>query len=119
MNRLPVPDRARVGLVSFSDTTDVHFFLNDYQSKEELMNALSFGTSGGRTNTQQALDRLGSDIFSSGRGDRSGVDNIAIVVTDGKSNIQESNTVTEAGRLRRRVWRCLWWPWVRQLTWQR
>ena len=38
------------------------------------------------------------ELFSSGRGDRTGVDNIAILVTDGYSNVERHNTIPEAER---------------------
>ena len=55
---------------------------------------------GGRTNTQEALRKMGNEQFSSQNGDRSGVPNFAIVVTDGGSNIQRDNVKNEANSLR-------------------
>jgi len=94
--------RVRVALISFSDNAKVEFYLNKYQSKQEVLNALSFRAAGGKTNTQQAINKAYNDVFSSGRGDRSGVQNIAIVVTDGKSNVNSVNTRTEADNARKR-----------------
>ena len=42
------------------------------------------------------------DQFSSNRGDRSGVSNIAVVVSDGGSNIQQGNVAQQARNLRNR-----------------
>ena len=55
-----------------------------------------FSRYGGRTNTQAALQMLYDNVFRSDRGDRNGVDNIAIVMTDGGSNINRANTVRRA-----------------------
>ena len=97
VNGLPFQmGRVRVALISFSTTAKIEFYLNKYQSKQEVLNALSFRAAGGKTNTQQAINRAYNDVFTSGRGDRSGVDNIAIVVTDGRSNVNQGNTKTEA-----------------------
>ena len=103
VNGLPFQmGRVRVALISFSDNAKVEFYLNKYQSKQEVLNALSFRAAGGKTNTQQAINKAYNDVFSSGRGDRSGVQNIAIVVTDGKSNVNSVNTRTEADNARKR-----------------
>ena len=69
----------------------------------EMLNALSFRRAGGRTNTQRALRLLNDDVFSSSRGDRSGVPNVAIVVSDGESNVRRENTQPEARRARQRA----------------
>ena len=61
-----------------------------------------YSTTGGRTNTQEALRRAANDQFSSNRGDRNGIDNIAIVVTDGGSNINENDVPNAARNLRNR-----------------
>ena len=53
-----------------------------------------------RTNTQLALRRMRLDVFDPDgegrRGDRQFVQNVAIVITDGESNIVSSNTVPQA-----------------------
>ena len=53
-----------------------------------------------RTNTQLALRRMRLDVFDpqgeGRRGDRQFVQNVAIVITDGESNIVSSNTVPQA-----------------------
>lgn len=95
-------NRARVALVSYSDTSSIQFFLNTYQSKQEVLNAIAFRISGGRTNTQDAIKKTYQDVFSSSRGDRGGVPNVMVVVTDGGSNIQQSNTIREANNARNR-----------------
>jgi len=94
--------RARVGLVSYSDSAQRNFYLNDYSSKQEVLNALSFRLNGGKTNTQEAIRMTYNDIFSSNRGDRNNVDNIMVVLTDGGSNVQEDRTDDEANNARNR-----------------
>ena len=63
-----------------------------------MLNAVTFYPNRGKTNTQAALGVMRRELFSSGRGDRIGVDNIAILVTDGYSNIDRFNTIPEAER---------------------
>ena len=43
---------------------------------------------GGWTHTSAALDALVTDMFTPANGDREGDDNYAIVLTDGRSNIE-------------------------------
>ena len=56
---------------------------------------------GGRTNTQAALQLVQNELYTSSRGDRNGVDNIAIVVTDGGSTIQSDKVQSSADSLSR------------------
>ena len=69
-----------------------------FRAKQEVLNALSFFPNRGKTNTQAALGVMRRELFTSGRGDRTGVDNIAVLVTDGYSNIDRFNTIPEAER---------------------
>ena len=55
----------------------------------------------GRTNTQAGIRTMRSDVFTRTRGDRSGVPNVAVLVTDGNSNIEREDTVPEAERAKR------------------
>jgi len=50
----------------------------------------------GRTNTQDALRLTYQSLFTVNRGDRSGVRNVAVVVSDGNSNMEASRTQPEA-----------------------
>ena len=70
----------------------------------QIQHALSlpFTERGGETNTQAALALLYSSVFSAARGDRHGVPNKAVIVTDGHSNVEAHRTPTEAERARQR-----------------
>ena len=50
----------------------------------------------GRTNTQEALRIARDDMFSSRNGDRSGVANKLIILTDGGSNMRSDQTLQRA-----------------------
>ena len=50
----------------------------------------------GTTNTQDALRLTYQSVFTSNRGDRSGVRNVAVVVSDGNSNVAAHRTIPEA-----------------------
>ncbi len=91
-------DRTRVAVVTFGTSVTIQFDLNAYRDKQEVLNAISFYPNRGRTNTQAAINRMHYELFSSSRGDRAGVPNVGILVTDGYSNVNEQNTLPEADR---------------------
>jgi collagen type VI alpha len=93
-------DRSRAALVLYSDTSSVRFYLNTYQDKRDILEALSIKDYGGRTNTQAALQMALDDVFRSNNGDRSNARNKVVLVTDGGSNIQQSETVRKAQTLK-------------------
>ena len=96
-------DRIRVGVTTFSDVATVRFHMNKYFLKESVLNAIAYTqdkVSG--TNTQDAL-RVGyEDMFVTSNGDRSGVNNVLIVLTDGRSNIIPEETIPQADEARNR-----------------
>lgn len=90
-------DRTRVGLVYWSDDAHVQFHLNEFYTKQDLVQAVLFTPyTGGKTNTASALRMLREEMFRPNNGDRTFADNFAIVITDGNSNIDPENTVSEA-----------------------
>ena len=93
-------DRTRVSTIAYSTNIVDVFYLNQYQSKEAVINALNYYHKGGSTNTQEALRVMRQDIFTFNRGDRSGVRNVAILISDGESNVNKFNTVREAEQAR-------------------
>ena len=54
----------------------------------------------GATNTQAALRIMHTEQFSVFRGDRPNIPNIAILLTDGESTIEQQNTIPEAAEAR-------------------
>ncbi|KAK2180407.1 hypothetical protein NP493_444g02053 [Ridgeia piscesae] len=92
--------RTRVGMLTYNDNAKVAFHLNKYSEQRDVLNAIAFYQSGGRTNTQEAL-RVASDVMlTSGNGDRSSVENVVVLVTDGGSNISRDQTSARARALR-------------------
>lgn len=88
--------RSRVGVLTFSDQPSVGFYLNRYPDSTSVLNAIAFSQVVGYTNTQAALDQLRLSMFTASNGDRQGVDNIAIVITDGNSNVNADQTIPKA-----------------------
>ena len=93
-------DRSRAAFVIFSDQATVRFYLNTYQDKMDILEALSLGDTGGRTNTQEALKLTLDEIFQANNGDRSEIPNVLILLTDGGSNIEENLTLRRAEDLK-------------------
>lgn len=83
-------DRARVSGMAFSTNIIDRFQLNQYTEKEQVINGLTFYDRGGKTNIPLALFELINDIFVRNNGDRAGVPNIAILLTDGYATIEEA-----------------------------
>ena len=94
---LPIgSELARISVIAYADTPDICFYLDSYTSKRGVLNALVAKFSGGRTGTESAIRTMYEDVFTASRGDRSGVQNYAIVVSDGGSNIDNQRTLPEA-----------------------
>ncbi|KAH9490807.1 Collagen alpha-4(VI) chain, partial [Bulinus truncatus] len=91
----------RVGVVIYSDADYVKFQMKDHSKKADVYNAINDITYryGGR-NTADALRTMRSVMFTPENGDRPGVNNVAVVVTDGVSNINSRRTVPEAEQAR-------------------
>jgi len=80
----------RVGLVTFSNEVDTQdaFNLNEYSSVASVQTAISSLTySGGGTNAAKALRHVHTTMLTSAAGDRSGVPNVVIFMTDGQLGV--------------------------------
>ncbi|XP_039592174.1 collagen alpha-6(VI) chain-like isoform X1 [Polypterus senegalus] len=94
-------DKVRIGVVLYSDSPNVEFFLNTFFSKEEVLQQIQkLPFRGGGANTGRALDFLRTEIFQESVGSRKaqGVQQIAVVITDGLSS---DNVSLPAANLRR------------------
>lgn len=89
-------DRSRVGVLTYGSHTTIQFDLRTYRDKREILNAISFHPNRGRTNTQEALHVMNTEMFTMRHGDRDEVQNVAILLTDGYSNVNPMNTIPEA-----------------------
>ena len=96
-------DDDQVGVILFGSTAQVVFNLNAYQTQAELLNAInSISYTGQRTNTAAALRQLIDEGFTVGGGarlDSKTVLRVAIVMTDGMSNVNPSDTPIAAARV--------------------
>jgi collagen type VI alpha len=79
----------RVGVVTFATTATNEFYLKTYvQNGQALQNAIEFSHPGGTTNAQAGLS-LAKNQFTSANGDRSGIPNVVVYVSDGYSDVLE------------------------------
>ena len=79
--------RSAVGVILFASNAHIEFNLQAYTNLNPLLSAIyRLPYSGGGTNTAEALTLLLSSAQNGTLGLRSGSSNVAIVITDGRSN---------------------------------
>ncbi|XP_076089754.1 matrilin-1-like [Mytilus galloprovincialis] len=84
------PTRTQFSVVTFSDTVNNEFTLNEYPNKHRLINAIdNIKYRIGATNTHLALEFVTQNSFLSANGGRSKIKRIVIILTDGKSQIPD------------------------------
>ena len=94
--------RSRVALVTFNGEATIVFDLNTHGAKEEVVQAVTLHGIGQGSNIAAALRTVGADIFTSSAGDRNGIDDYLIVITDGRATSEASRTAEAAEALRSR-----------------
>ena len=92
-------NETRIGLIKFSHIAEIVFYMDKYDDVDELAeNILNIEIIGSETNTSGALRLMNDQAFTPQHGDRPDIHNVAIIMTDGQSNVNESGTVPEAIR---------------------
>ena len=87
----------RVGMVVYSQLAKNEFYLNTYYNKVDIQNkVLSTSYMGSYTNTSGGIRLMHFEQFIASRGKRSGVRSVAIVITDGESNLDQQRTISDA-----------------------
>lgn len=87
----------RVGVLTYSTDVYIQFHLNQHRTKDALLKAIAqIPYNHGSTNTADGLKTMRTQMFVPAMGDRPGVENIAVVLTDGVSNINSRRTIPEA-----------------------
>ncbi|XP_062587342.1 collagen alpha-6(VI) chain-like isoform X4 [Saccostrea cucullata] len=87
----------RVGILSYSTEVHDHFFLNAYDTSTDMFNAIDkISWIFGSTNTADAIRDMREKYFSFANGDRWDARNIAVILTDGVSNINANRLQDEA-----------------------
>ena len=88
--------RMRASFASFSDRAAVHFRLNTYSEQRDVLNALSVAFLDGETNMALALTTARDDLLSSGAGNRQGVADLVVLLTDGYSTVNDGEVAVQA-----------------------
>ncbi|XP_036431055.1 LOW QUALITY PROTEIN: collagen alpha-4(VI) chain [Colossoma macropomum] len=94
-------DKVRIAIVHYSDVPRADVYLNTFDDKSEILQyvkTLSYGR--GKTNTGAALKFAKDQVFTKARGSRTDeyVQQIAVVITDGKSSDDFSGPAAELRR---------------------
>ena len=93
--------QTRVSLVTFSNDASLTFGMNQFYNRENLKRTISLITHiGGPTNTGKALYITRSQCFNRNNGERRGIPNITIVITDGLPTVVEFDAYEEATSLK-------------------
>lgn len=86
----------RAGIVTYSTDVKIEFQIGEHTTAADLQNAISqIKYAYGSTNTADALKTMATKMFGTSA-DRDDAPNVAILVTDGISNINSRRTVPEA-----------------------
>jgi len=94
-------DSVRVGAIAYSDDVIGQFYMNQNPaSVQNVFNSFDFYRKFGTTNTPAALEAARDDQFTTAHGDRPGVQNYVITVTDGNSNVNQERTIPDAEQLK-------------------
>lgn len=94
-------NRVRVGIVTYNTKPTAQVYLNTFKNKGDLLNFIKIlPYRGGGTNTGAALNFTRENLFSMENGSRKdkGVQQVAVVITDGES---QDNVSQAAADLRR------------------
>ena len=91
----PSSECARVSLISIGTHGYIEPYLNEnYDDINAVINDMRWRTEW--TNTASALEKMRTEVYTTARGDRSDVKNVAVVVMDGPSNRDQHLTIPNA-----------------------
>ncbi|KAF5905696.1 collagen alpha-6(VI) chain-like, partial [Clarias magur] len=94
-------DGVRVGMVLYSDTPTADFYLNTFDNKDDILQYIKLlPFKGGESKTSKALKFAKENLFTNEMGSRRdvGVQQIAVVITEGDSLDNETIHATELRR---------------------
>lgn len=77
----------RIALSMFTHIVYNDFYLNTYTNRSDMIHHITaIGRRQGATSTGLAIQNLRNNVFVSSKGDRDDAPNVAVVITDGKSD---------------------------------
>lgn len=87
----------RVGLMTYQSRPAIQFHLNKHKNLAALEKAIkAVPYTPGSTNAALAMKMMREDMFTVPRGDRRPAPNVAMLITDGVSNLDSDRTIPEA-----------------------
>jgi Mg-chelatase subunit ChlD len=91
------PNGHQIGLVEFANEATNIFYLNKFNNLTDIKNAiLSLTHKTENTNTAAGLYQMRTAQFTQANGDRPGVPNVCLLLTDGASTINVTETIPQA-----------------------
>lgn len=90
--------RTRVAFVTFAGTAKIHFFLDEYNTQRDIVNAIDISEVGFQTNIANGIQTVWDSVYRASRGDRTGIDNVMVLLSDGKATIAPRLTEVQAAR---------------------
>ncbi|CAC5388786.1 Delta-like protein 1,Neurogenic locus notch homolog protein 2,Fibropellin-3,Delta-like protein 4,Sushi, nidogen and EGF-like domain-containing protein 1,Sushi, von Willebrand factor type A, EGF and pentraxin domain-containing protein 1,Delta-like protein C,Fibropellin-1,Delta-like protein B,Neurogenic locus notch homolog protein 1 [Mytilus coruscus] len=91
----------QVGIVLITSAVRIEFHMNTFSTSQDIMEAIDdLPYIYGSTHTFDALNKMRSQMFTAANGDRDGVPNVAVILTDGVSNLNSGKTILEAEQAR-------------------
>ena len=92
----------QVGVVVFSTEAELRIRLNQHHGRVSLINAIkSLYYPNKKTNIADGLHIARTQLFIEQNGDRKNIPNVAVLITDGDSSIDNENTIPNARALHR------------------
>ncbi|XP_033728446.1 collagen alpha-1(XII) chain-like [Pecten maximus] len=92
----------QVAVIVFNSDVKVTLLLDAIDNQRDLLTYIdNIPYSYGNTNTASALQAMRDTIFIPSNGDRPDAPNVAVVMTDGESNINSGRTIPEANAAKR------------------
>ena len=93
--------KTRIGFLKYNQAARIEFHMNEHKTYSALAKAvMAVQYDPGKTNMAAALRRMRRDMFVRTHGDRPGVPNIGVLITDGYSSVDMHDTTVEANRAR-------------------
>lgn len=87
--------------MTYSTNAEIIFQLNEFQNKEKLLAKIDrVPYNYGNTNTADAIRTMRTQMFTKRNGVRDGVKKVAIIITDGVSNMNNRVVSSEAEKAR-------------------
>ncbi len=94
-------DEVHIALVTFGNHAKVEFYLNTFSTEREYVTAIkNYTYDGGWTRTRAALGVVRDQVFVPEHGDREGVPNIILLITDGNPTDSGPELTQEAAQLK-------------------